>query len=91
MEAAVTTHANRHFSATPAEGLKVETDHATKLTYSIAEACRALGVGQTTVYDLIEAKRLRKVKLGRRALIPAESLRAFVASPPEDQPEHRAA
>ena len=80
MATAAAPHADRQFGIRPADGATVETDHQVKLTYTIAEACRALGVGMTTVYDLIEAKRLKKLKLGRRTLIPAESLRNLVAS-----------
>lgn len=47
---------------------------------SIEETSRALGgVSRATVYRLIDAGELERVKLGRRALVPAESVRSYVA------------
>jgi excisionase family DNA binding protein len=46
------------------------------------DALDALGVGRTTLYAAIAAERLVAVKLGNRTLIPAESLRAWIASMP---------
>ncbi|MCH8616353.1 helix-turn-helix domain-containing protein [Sphingomonas sp. SM33] len=45
---------------------------------SVHEAAHALGVGRTTIYALIQNGRLATFKIGRRTLIPVESLKAFV-------------
>jgi excisionase family DNA binding protein len=45
---------------------------------SINETVRALGVGRTKVYELINAGRLETVKIGRRTLVRTASIRAFV-------------
>lgn len=47
--------------------------------YSIPETAKVLGIGRTTVYELLDAGRLKRVKVGTRALISAESIDAFVA------------
>lgn len=49
------------------------------LAYSIKEACRVSSLGRTRVYALINEGRLESRKLGRRTLIPADSLRALIA------------
>lgn len=46
----------------------------------LVEASHQLGVGRSTVYALIAAGSLEVVKIGRRSLIPAESIEAYVAS-----------
>lgn len=49
-----------------------------RLLVEISAASDVLGVGRSTVYVLISRGELRTVKIGRRSLITAESLRAFV-------------
>lgn len=44
------------------------------LAYSVKEACRVSSIGRTALYAHIAAGRLEARKLGRRTLIPAESL-----------------
>lgn len=48
------------------------------LLYSIVQAARALGVGRSTVYELIGAGDLEVVHIGRSARIPVEAIHAFV-------------
>ncbi|TFV67226.1 UNVERIFIED_ORG: DNA-binding protein [Bacillus sp. AZ43] len=43
------------------------------------EAGRMLGVGRTTMYGLITSGELRTVKIGRRRLVPAAAIEAYVA------------
>lgn len=50
-----------------------------RLSYSIAEAARALGVSERSVYNLIYDGKLRKLALGRRVVIPASDLQALIA------------
>lgn len=53
---------------------------ATKLSYTIAEACEALGIGRTTIYQLIKNGDLRPVKIGRRTLLAANELERLLES-----------
>jgi excisionase family DNA binding protein len=53
-----------------------------RLALSVAEACRALGIGRTSLYALLRAGQLEARKVGRRTLIPAESLRSLLTSLP---------
>jgi excisionase family DNA binding protein len=51
-----------------------------KLAYSIQEACGLLSIGRTTIYALIGQGELAVLKIGRRTLISAKSLDAFIQS-----------
>ena len=55
---------------------------AAPLAYSPKDACAALGCGMTHLYELIAAGRIEARKSGRKTLIPADSLRACLASLP---------
>jgi excisionase family DNA binding protein len=50
------------------------------LAYSINDAAKALGVGRTTIYVLINSGQLETFKIGRRTLVKADSLRRIVES-----------
>jgi excisionase family DNA binding protein len=52
------------------------------LALGIAEACRAAGVGRSTIYENINSGALRARKAGRRTLILREDLQAWLASFP---------
>lgn len=45
---------------------------------SVNGAAKALSIGRTTVYELINSGRLETVKLGRRTLIKTASIRALI-------------
>ncbi|HZU63185.1 MAG TPA: helix-turn-helix domain-containing protein [Novosphingobium sp.] len=47
-------------------------------TFSIAEAARALSLGRTKIYELIDEGRLDTIKIGRRRLIKVASIRALL-------------
>ena len=47
---------------------------------SIKDAAKALSVGRTSIYALIKEGRLETVKLGRRTLVKADSIRHLLAS-----------
>lgn len=49
------------------------------LLLSIPEAGKALGIARSKTYDLIAAKKLRLVKLGRRSLVTVASVRALAS------------
>lgn len=40
-----------------------------KLSYSVKDACAALGVSRTTLYKLVRSGRIKPVKLGLRRVI----------------------
>lgn len=44
------------------------------IAVSINQAARALGIGRSTIYKLINEGRLETIKIGRRQLIKASSL-----------------
>ncbi len=48
------------------------------ITVSVREAQELVGLSRTTVYALINAKRLTVVKVNRRTLITTDSLLALV-------------
>lgn len=51
------------------------------------ETAEMLRVGKSTVYDLMRAKALGSVRIGRRRLVPAQCLRAYIdALPLDDAP-----
>ena len=47
---------------------------------SIKDAANALSLGRTSIYALIKEGRLETVKLGRRTLVKADSIRRLLAS-----------
>ena len=46
---------------------------------SINDAAKALGLGRTSIYALIDEKQLDAVKVGRRRLVLVESIKRLVA------------
>ncbi len=50
------------------------------LAYSIEAAAEQLGIGRTLMFDLVRRGNLPSVKLGKRRLIPAQSLRDWLAA-----------
>lgn len=50
-----------------------------KISYTIAEACQATGLGRTKLYELIDQGRLERRKIGRRTLITGDSLERLIA------------
>jgi excisionase family DNA binding protein len=49
-----------------------------QLAYSINETAKALSLGRTSVYSLINEGRLVAFKLGRRTLVKADSIRRLI-------------
>lgn len=50
-----------------------------KLAYSIPEAVQATSIGRSKLYELIAQNRIKVRKIGKRTVIPAESLHALIA------------
>ncbi len=50
------------------------------ITVSISEAAKALGIGRSTTYELINEGKLHAIKLGRRTLVTVASIKELVAS-----------
>lgn len=48
------------------------------ITVTVENAKAILGIGTTKLYQLINAKELETIKLGRRTLILFDSIRDFV-------------
>lgn len=51
-----------------------------KLAFTIAEACHAVGIGRSKLYELIGQGRLETRKIGSRTLVLADSLRALLTA-----------
>ena len=51
-----------------------------KTLFTIPEFMATTGLGRTTTYGLIGSGELETVTVGRRRLVPAEALQAWVAS-----------
>jgi excisionase family DNA binding protein len=49
-----------------------------RLTYSINETAHVLSMGRTSIYAMIADGRLETLKLGRRTLVKAESIRRLI-------------
>lgn len=50
------------------------------VTVTIDDAKKAIGIGHTKLYELINEGRLETVKIGRRTLVKTASIRALVAA-----------
>ena len=50
------------------------------LAYSIQEACRISSIGRTRMYELCKTNQIVAIKIGRRTLIDAESLKRLVTA-----------
>ena len=62
-----------------------------KLTYTIAEATRALGIGRSTIYLALASGKLSARKCGARTLLMADELKRFISSLPHARPTNNAA
>lgn len=50
------------------------------LAHRIPDACNRLGIGRSTLYELIKAGEVRVIKIGSRSLIPEADLQKLIAS-----------
>ena len=47
---------------------------ASKLAYRVDEACHALGIGRTSLYELVKSGELKLIKIAGRTLVPHSEL-----------------
>jgi excisionase family DNA binding protein len=52
----------------------------TPLSVTIKVACKLVGIGNTTMWNLIKTRRVKTVKIGRRRLIIFSSLESLLAA-----------
>ena len=57
---------NKHSPAQPA--------HTRKHAYRIDEACYALGIGRTSLYELVKEGNLKLIKVAGRTLVPLSEI-----------------
>lgn len=48
------------------------------LAYRVDDACRAIGISRSKLYELVRDKKLNLVRIGGRSVVPADSLRALL-------------
>ena len=48
---------------------------------TVADVCKMLKLGRSTVYGLLQSGEIRAVRVGRKYIIPKRSVAAFLASP----------
>jgi len=51
-----------------------------KLAFTVAEACHAVGISRSKLYELIGEGRVKARKIGSRTVIPADSLRGLITN-----------
>ncbi len=49
-----------------------------RLSYTVPELSEALGIGHTSIFNLIREGKLRKVKVAGRTLIPADDAKRLL-------------
>ncbi|MGI8753325.1 MAG: excisionase family DNA-binding protein [Acidimicrobiales bacterium] len=49
---------------------------------SVDDAAQLLGLGRSSLYDLLEVGRIRSVKVGSRRLVPTAAIDEFLGAPP---------
>ena len=45
-----------------------------KLAYRIDEACHVLGIGRTSLYELVKSGELKLIKIAGRSLVPRSEI-----------------
>ena len=63
------------------KSISIETQ-ASRIAFSLADAASAIGIGRSTLHELIATGKLPVRKLGRRSLVLREDLEAYLQSLP---------
>lgn len=50
----------------------------TRMLYPVTDAAEVLGIGRSTLYELIASGELHTLKIGRRTLLSEDELRRYV-------------
>ncbi len=74
---------------TGGSGTRREGTEPEPLLISIRRASARAGIGRDTMYDLVRSGRVPSVRVGRRILVVASSLEAFVLAEAERQAAER--
>jgi excisionase family DNA binding protein len=51
-----------------------------KMLFPIPDAAETLGIGRSRLYELMDSGQIESVHIGRRRLVPAQALEAYVES-----------
>ena len=70
---------NGRTTVTPPARSNRETADLRPLLISVEQAARLLGVGRTTLYELVRQGEVTPVKIGRAVRFPLEEIEGFVA------------
>jgi excisionase family DNA binding protein len=60
-----------------------------RLTFTVDECAKKLGIGRQLAYDQVRAGRIPSIKVGRRLLIPRRSLEKLLNSSENRQTEYK--
>jgi excisionase family DNA binding protein len=60
-----------------------------KLTLTVGEAAKLLGIGRQLAYDQVRTGRIPSIRVGRRLLVPRRSLEKFLDSSENQQTEYK--
>jgi excisionase family DNA binding protein len=58
----------------------MDTGNSVPLAHPIPQACARIGVGRSTLFELIKSGDVSPIKVGRRTLIPESELQRFLAA-----------
>lgn len=61
-----------------ATGAKDEAKESTRIAYTVHEVAELLGISRPMVYYLINERKLKSFKIGRRRLVSAKALLAWI-------------
>ena len=67
-----------------------DTETGERLTVSVPEAGRLLGIGRGLAYELARSGELPVLKLGRRLVVPRAQLLALLSAPRRPRTDERA-
>jgi excisionase family DNA binding protein len=68
-------------SATPPASPHHSASESPRLALTPEEAAEAIGVGRTTIYELLAGGKIASIRVGRRRVVPVRSIEAFLDAP----------